>query len=314
MKNKILVTGGAGHIGGALCRKLVENRDIHVTIIDDLSTGSKNKLPNESYKNYEFIKGDVNDENYLKNALSDKKFDYVFHYAAVVGVQRTLIDPEKVLNDIQGIKNILNLCKHLNVKRVFFSSSSEVYGEPVSTPQKEDLTPLNSKLPYAVVKNLSEAYLRTFKQMYNLNYTIFRLFNTYGPLQSEDFVVTKFLKNSLNGENLEINGDGLQTRTFCYVDDSIDTQINCMENNFYVNDVINVGNDYEITILELAKLVLKITSSNSKIIHRDPLKEGDMTRRKPDITKMKKVLGRELLSLEDGMKKVYKYLRSKSDK
>ena len=120
MKNKILVTGGAGHIGGALCRKLVENRDIHVTIIDDLSTGSKNKLPNESYKNYEFIKGDVNDENYLKNALSDKKFDYVFHYAAVVGVQRTLIDPEKVLNDIQGIKNILNLCKHLNVKRVFF--------------------------------------------------------------------------------------------------------------------------------------------------------------------------------------------------
>ena len=150
--------------------------------------------------------------------------------------------------------------------------------------------------------------------MYNLNYTIFRLFNTYGPLQSEDFVVTKFLKNSLNGENLEINGDGLQTRTFCYVDDSIDTQINCMENNFYVNDVINVGNDYEITILELAKLVLKITSSNSKIIHRDPLKEGDMTRRKPDITKMKKVLGRELLSLEDGMKKVYKYLRSKSDK
>ena len=314
MKNKILVTGGAGHIGGALCRKLVENRDIHVTIIDDLSTGSKNKLPNESYKNYEFIKGDVNDENYLKNALSDKKFDYVFHYAAVVGVQRTLIDPEKVLNDIQGIKNILNLCKHLNVKRVFFSSSSEVYGEPVSTPQKEDLTPLNSKLPYAVVKNLSEAYLRTFKQMYNLNYTIFRLFNTYGPLQSEDFVVTKFLKNSLNGENLEINGDGLQTRTFCYVDDSIDTQINCMENNVYGHDVIIVGNESEITILELAKLVLKITSSNSKIIHRDPLKEGDMTRRKPDITKMKKVLGRELLSLEDGMKKVYKYLRSKSDK
>tara|TARA_X000000950_G_C13917016_1_gene661548 strand:+ start:6331 stop:7272 length:942 start_codon:yes stop_codon:yes gene_type:complete len=309
MTNKILITGGAGHIGGALARKLVKNSKNYLTIVDDLSTGSQSKLPSEKFENFEFIKADVNNLESIKNSIYNKKFDFVFHYAAVVGVERTLVDPEKVLNDIQGVKNILNLCKKVNAKRIFFSSSSEVYGEPVSTPQKEDETPLNSKLPYAVVKNLSEAYVRTYKQMYNLNYTIFRLFNTYGPLQSDDFVITKFIKQSLNGENLEINGDGSQTRTFCYIDDSIDTQINCMEKNFHVNDVLNVGNEYEITILDLAKIVLKITSSNAKIIHKDPLKEGDMTRRKPDISKMKKVLSRELLSLENGIEKVSKYFK-----
>ena len=309
MEKKILVTGGAGHIGGALCRKLVTEKNTHVTILDDLSTGSKNKLPNKEFSNYDFIQVDVNNTHFLKEQIFGKNFDYVFHYAAVVGVQRTLEDPESVLNDIQGLKNILEICKETKVKRIFFSSSSEVYGEPVSIPQKEDETPLNSKLPYAVVKNVSEAYLRTYKQMYGLDYTIFRFFNTYGPLQSEDFVITKFIRQCLNNEDLQINGDGSQTRTFCYIDDSIQAQINCMNKNFYVNDVLNIGNEYEITILDLAKLVIKLTGSNSKIIHRDPLKEGDMTRRKPDIEKMKIVLNRELLSLDDGIKKVCEFLK-----
>ena len=309
MEKKILVTGGAGHIGGALCRKLVTEKNTHVTILDDLSTGSKNKLPSKEFSNYDFIQVDVNNTHFLKEQIFGKNFDYVFHYAAVVGVQRTLEDPESVLNDIQGLKNILEICKEIKVKRIFFSSSSEVYGEPVSIPQKEDETPLNSKLPYAVVKNVSEAYLRTYKQMYGLDYTIFRFFNTYGPLQSEDFVITKFIRQCLNNEDLQINGDGSQTRTFCYIDDSIQAQINCMNKNFYVNDVLNIGNEYEITILDLAKLVIKITGSNSKIIHRDPLKEGDMTRRKPDIEKMKIVLNRELLSLDDGIKKVCEFLK-----
>tara|TARA_B100000035_G_scaffold218477_1_gene187377 strand:- start:1382 stop:2314 length:933 start_codon:yes stop_codon:yes gene_type:complete len=309
MVNNILVTGGAGHIGGALSKKLVEDKNTHVTILDDLSTGSEHKLPSKKFKNYDFIRADVNNIESLKNTIFKRRFDYVFHYAAVVGVNRTLLDPVKVLNDIQGVKNVLDLCIDKKVKRVFLSSSSEVYGEPVAIPQKEDETPLNSKLPYAVVKNLSEAYFRTYKQMYNLDYTIFRLFNTYGPSQSDDFVITKFIKQSLKGENLIINGDGSQTRTFCYIDDSINAQIKCMNNDFYINQVLNIGSEYEITILDLAKLVIKITSSKVKIIHKDPLKEGDMTRRKPDISKMKKVLNRELLSLEEGIKKVYDFLK-----
>ena len=305
MKN-ILVTGGAGHVGGALCRKLVQDKENYVTIVDNLSTGSKSKLPDTKFENWDFIKLDVNDFDALKNATSVNNIDYIFHYAAVVGVERTLIDPKSVLDDIQGVKNILELCRIKNVKRIFLSSSSEVYGEPVSIPQKEDETPLNSKLPYAVVKNVSEAYIRTYKQMFNLDYTIFRFFNTYGPAQSEDFVITKFIKQATNNEDLVINGDGAQTRTFCYIDDSIDAQIDCMNKDLYINDVLNIGDENEITILNLAILVKKIIGSVSKIKHKEPLKEGDMTRRKPDISRMKNVLKRKPLSLEDGILKVYR--------
>jgi UDP-glucose 4-epimerase len=111
-------------------------------------------------------------------------FDYVFHYAAVVGVKRTLENPVLVLEDLQGIRNVLTLCKNTGVKRVFYASSSEVYGEPVHLPQHEHNTPLNSRLPYAVVKNAGESFCRSYFQEYGLEYTIFRFFNTYGPKQS----------------------------------------------------------------------------------------------------------------------------------
>src|SRR5437588_12842334 len=121
-----------------------------------------------------------------------------------------------VLDDIKGIQNVLHLAKNTGVKRVFFSSSSEVYGEPVEFPQNEFTTPLNSRLPYAVVKNVGEAFLRSYKQEFDLDYTIFRFFNTYGPKQSSDFVMTKFIKAALANDRITIYGDGSQTRTFCY--------------------------------------------------------------------------------------------------
>ena len=161
---KILVTGGAGNIGGSLSRKLVERSDCFIDIIDDLSTGSENKLPDKKFKNWNFFHIDVNNyENILKN-IGERDYDFIFHYAAVVGVNRTLKNPKLVLNDIEGIKNILEFSKQKKVNRIFFSSSSEVYGEPVEIPQKEATTPLNSKLPYAVVKNLAESYFRTYKK------------------------------------------------------------------------------------------------------------------------------------------------------
>ena len=153
------------------------------------------------------------------------QFDYVFHYAAVVGVKRTQENPIMVLNDIEGIKNVLQLSKNSSVKRVFFSSSSEVYGEPVELPQNEETTPLNSRVPYAIVKNVGESFFRSYFKSYGLPYTIFRFFNTYGPNQSEDFVIAKFLKSALINEDITIYGDGSQTRTFCYVDDNINTCI-----------------------------------------------------------------------------------------
>ena len=297
---KILITGGAGFIPGSLAAKLAENPDNFVVLVDNFITGKKRNIPKGN--NIRFIKCDVNVHLDIAPVLTSHRFDYVFHYAALVGVKRTLANPSMVLEDLQGIKNILTLSKNTGVKRVFYSSSSEVYGEPVHLPQHEETTPLNSRLPYAIVKNAGEAFCKAFKQEFDLDYTIFRFFNTYGPLQSTDFVMSKFVRAAQRNEKITVYGKGDQTRTFCYIDDNIDTTIKCLLENEYINDVINIGNDVQITILELAELIIKTTKSKSEIEYLPPLPEGDMSRRQPDIGKMKKLLDRDLLPLEDGLK------------
>ncbi len=300
--NRILVTGGAGFIASELAERLSHKADNEIVVVDNLQTGQRNKVPQGKHQNVKFIKCDVNRFNDISAVFFAYKFDYVFHYAATVGVQRTLDYPVKVLDDINGIRNILDLSKNTGVRRVFFSSSSEVYGEPVEIPQNEDTTPLNSKLPYAIVKNIGEAFLRSYQQEYDLDFTIFRFFNTYGRKQSPDFVISKFIKAALNNEPLTVYGEGDQTRTFCFVDDNVDTVLGTLYNNECVNDVINIGSNLEMTILDLAKTIIKTTNSSSEIIHLPPLKEGDMTRRMPDNTKMMSILNRELVPLQEGIK------------
>ena len=302
MKKNILITGGCGNVGGSLARRLVTDPDNFVVIIDNLLTGSTNKLPDSNFKNWSFIKADCNNFQDLQSVMDETSFDYVFHYAAVVGVQRTLASPIMVLDDIKGIENILSLSDSTGVKRFFYSSSSEVYGEPVEFPQQEDTTPLNSRLPYAIVKNVGEAFVKSYYQEYGLSYTIFRFFNTYGPLQSGDFVMTKFLKQAISGEDITIYGDGSQTRTFCYIDDNLDTVESMIKKELSVNEVLNIGNNSEISMIDLAKKIILITGSDSEIIHLPALEEGDMTRRLPDISKMQTILGRDLTSLDDGIK------------
>lgn len=303
IERKILITGGAGNIGSALVKELLSDNRNKVVVVDNLSTGSLSKLPLE-HAQFSFIKANANDWQEMSEIMLSNKFDFVFHYAAVVGVKRTQENPILVLNDIDGIKNLLHLSKNTGVKRFFFSSSSEVYGEPVVIPQNEETTPLNSRVPYAVVKNVGEAYCRSFAQEYGLNYTVFRFFNTYGPNQTTDFVISKFLENAIKNLPLTIYGDGSQTRTFCYVDDNVESTVKALNDNLFVNDVVNVGGDVVITILDLAKLIIQITESNSEIIFLPPLKDGDMTRRQPDNSKMKMILGRELITLEEGLKKM----------
>ncbi len=304
MTTKILVTGGAGFIPSCLAEKLAENKDNFVVIVDNLLTGSMQKVPQSKHNNVKFIKGDVNDYQDISAVFLGYSFDYVFHYAAVVGVKRTLENPVMVLNDLTGIKNILNLSKNTGVKRVYFSSSSEVYGEPVEFPQNEETTPLNSRLPYAIVKNVGEAFLKSYKKEFDLDYTIFRFFNTYGPKQSKDFVVSKFINAALKNQDITIYGDGSQTRTFCFIDDNITACTNAFYENKFVNDVVNVGGGIEVPIIELAKTIIRITNSKSKIVNLPALEEGDMTRRMPDTTKMKQLLKREPISLEEGLKRV----------
>jgi UDP-glucose 4-epimerase len=299
---KILITGGAGNIGSALASWFLKQGKSEVTVVDNLSTGDLSKLEN-GHPNLQFIKADVNRKEEISEVMLSNRFDFVFHYAAVVGVKRTQENPISVLNDIEGIKNLLLLSKNTGVKRFFFSSSSEVYGEPVSIPQNEDTTPLNSRVPYAVVKNVGEAFCKSFHQEYGLNYTVFRFFNTYGPKQTVDFVISRFLGLAIRGDDLTIYGDGQQSRTFCYIDDNIEATAMALDNNLFVNDVVNIGGDKVITILDLAKLVIKITGSTSKIIFLPPLPDGDMTRRQPDNSKMLSILKRPLLGLEEGIKR-----------
>ncbi len=304
MTRKILVTGGAGFIGSSIADRLAKDPENFVVIVDSLLTGSISKVPKSIHQNIKFIKADVNFFKDISAIFNSYKFDYVFHYAAVVGVKRTLAHPVMVLNDLKGINNILSLSKNTGVKRVFYTSSSEVYGEPVEFPQNEHTTPLNSRLPYAIVKNAGEAYLRSFKKEFDLDFTIFRLFNTYGPKQSSDFVITKFLTAALKDKDISIYGDGMQTRTFCYIEDHLDATANAFYNNHIINDVANIGTDKEITILHLAKEIIRITNSRSTIIHLPALKEGDMTRRQPDITRMLELLNHEFTPLEEGIKAI----------
>jgi nucleoside-diphosphate-sugar epimerase len=309
MKYNILITGGAGNIGGSLSRNLVEHGH-NVFILDNLSTGNKNKLPLKKYKNWSFIKYDINNSNFTK-FFNNKKIDYIFHYAAVVGVEKTLKHPDLVLNDIKGIENILNFAVKKKVKRIFYASSSEIYGEPVTIPQNESTTPLNSRLPYAIVKNIGEAFFRTYKKIYNIDFTIFRFFNTYGPLQSDQFVITKFINQALHNKNLTINGNGKQTRTFLYIDDNIRLTKSIFQNKKFVNDVVNIGNNNEIKIIDLAKKIIKLLNSKSKIIFLKPLKEGDMTRRKPSIKKLNSVNKQKFITLSQGIINTAKFLKNK---
>ena len=302
-RRKILITGGAGFIGSSLAEKLIQNPENYVVIVDNMLTGRMDRLPVPG-KNWKFIKCNVNILADILPLMVSYQFDYVFHYAAVVGVQRTLDNPVMVLKDMDGIENILNLAKNSGVKRVFYASSSEVYGEPVEFPQNEQTTPLNSKLPYAIVKNIGEAMLKAYKKEYNLDYTIFRFFNTYGPKQSTDFVISRFIRSAVQNKDVTVYGDGSQTRTFCYVDDNIEATTTAFYENIYVNDIVNIGSDIEIPIIDLAQIIIDITGSHSKIVHLPPLTEGDMRRRIPDTFKMHKLLNHPVLPLNEGIQRL----------
>ncbi len=306
----VLLTGVAGFIGSHTAEGLLK-KGYKVIGVDNFLTGKKENVEELRCENFYFIEADINNLNQTRKIFNKHRIDYIFHYAAVVGVQRTLKNPLLVLDDIEGIDNLCKLSVKNNVKRVFFSSSSEVYGDSVFFPQKEAETPLNSRLPYAVVKNVSEVKLKAYHDVHGLDCTIFRFFNTYGPRQSRDFVLSKFIDQALSNENITIYGDGRQTRTFCYIDDNVKFTTACLELPSTKNEIYNVGTEKEINIAELAELVKKITNSNSEVVFLEPLKEGDMKRRVPSVQKMLDVFPFEFTSLEKGVKETIKYWQRK---
>ena len=308
--SRIIVTGGLGFIGSSLVEKLSQNSDNQIFVIDDLSTGFlDNKIESDRVKYFDL---DICDQESLTKIFEKSKPDFVFHLAAVVGVERTLANPFSVFSDIKAMVNILEACVKYKVKRIYYSSSSEVYGEPVESPQKES-SPINAKLPYAAVKYISELYCKSYFDEFGLEYTIFRFFNTFGPNQSKDFVMSVFINQAIRNEPLTVIGDGKQKRTFCYIEENLNAVLECFYGNKFVCDVINIGSQQEYSIFELANLVIELSNSSSTIKFIDRRLEGDVKIRCPNLDKMNSLMV-ENISVRDGIiNMINHFKKSKND-
>jgi len=295
--SKYLVTGGAGFIGSHMCDKLT-SLGHEVVCFDNLSTGKNIRE--------KFIKGDVNNINDLRPVFEQNNFDGVFHYAATVGVKRTIENPLMVLEDVKGIMNILELSLKHGKPKVVFASSSEIYGEPKEIPERED-GEIDPKMPYSVVKLIGEKFLEAYYKKHGLKTCSLRFFNVYGSGQESGgygFVVGMFIKNVLNGLPPIVFGDGSQTRDFVYIDDNIEATWLAMQLDKANGQVINIGAGQPITILELANKIISLNNSDLKPEFKEN-NRGDILYRCPKIDRMIEVLDfRPRISLDEGLKKI----------
>ncbi|KKW29972.1 MAG: hypothetical protein A3K06_01020 [Candidatus Doudnabacteria bacterium RIFCSPHIGHO2_01_52_17] len=312
----VLVTGGAGFVGSHLARKLLEN-GARVIVLDNLSTGSESNIADlRVHKNFVFIKGDANILADIEGVFAKHKVDFVFHYAAKVGVLRTIEHPLDVMKDIDGVRNVLEMSRQHGVKKVVFSSSSEVYGDPVEFPERED-GHLNPKMPYAVVKLVGEKYLELYNQIYGLKTCSLRFFNIYGPRQDSSaygFVVGIFIKQALAGEPLSVFGDGTQTRDFVYIDDNINASILALLSAETDGQVVNIGTGRPMTVLDLAESIIREVGSQGPEVKFLPMRSGgEIRHRFPDVGKMRKLLHYQpKYTIEKGLRETinwYKQLR-----
>lgn len=324
MKKKYLVTGGAGFIGSHLTEKLLREGN-KVTIIDDLSTGNLKNL--EEYKgdeNLEIVIDSILNDSLMKKLISET--DEVFHLASSVGVELIMKNP------IHTIENIFMgtavVFKHASKyrKKVLLTSTSEVYGKSLDVPFREDgdrvegPTTIN-RWAYANAKSLDEFLALAYFQTSKLPVVIVRLFNTVGPRQSGDYgmVIPKMINAGLKNKNIQVYGDGLQTRCFCHVKDVINALCSLMKTKDSFGEVINVGSDNEISMFKLAELVSQSLNNNSKISiipYEEVYPKGgfeDMKRRVPSIDKIDNLINwKPTILLEDIVKDVIKYQKSQS--
>ena len=286
MKNKkILVIGGAGFIGSALCKKLL-SLDNYVICIDDLSTGKTINISDINDKKFVFRKMDL-----LQLDATDitSNLDYIFNLACPASPEKYQIDPVRTLNTcFNGTFKALEISKNTNANFIF-TSTSEVYGDPLEHPQSEDyrgnVNTVGPRSCYDEGKRVAETLIMEYCKKHNLNYSIARIFNTYGEHMDENDgrVISNFIEQVENHRKITIYGDGSQTRSFCHVSDMVNGLISLADNN--VAGPINLGNPEEYTILEVAKLICEIWEyPTSNIVHCD-LPVDDPTRRKPNIDK-----------------------------
>tara|TARA_X000000368_G_scaffold151203_1_gene119207 strand:+ start:686 stop:1648 length:963 start_codon:yes stop_codon:yes gene_type:complete len=305
----ILITGGAGFVCSHLADKLYEEKH-KLFLLDNLLTGNKRNIDHLlGNENVKFIEHDV--QNHIE--ISDE-IDFIFHFASAASPIAYQENPVNTLKAGSiGTINTLGLAK-VKKAEYLLASTSEIYGDPEVSPQREDywgnVNPNGERSMYDEAKRFAEAATATYSRTYSLNTKVVRIFNTYGPrMQLNDGrVVTNFIVQALNNEDITVYGDGLQTRSFSYVDDTVDGIISLMKSNY--NDVFNIGNPNEITINELATRIIELTNSNSKLINKD-LPEDDPKQRKPDITKAKNLLNWEpKVELNVGLTKTIDWVSS----
>ena len=305
MKN-ILIAGGSGFIGSNLIKRLIHERN-HIICVDNFFTSTPDNLKQfKDFKNFELIRHDITFPLYLE-------VDEIYNLACPASPIHYQRDPVQTLKvSVLGSINLLGLAKRTKAK-IFLSSTSEVYGNPEISPQKEsywgNVNPIGIRSCYDEGKRCAETLFMDYHRQHNLKIKIARIFNTYGPFMSinDGRVVSNFIVNCLKNKNLEIYGNGNQTRSFCYIDDLIDGIIALMKSNNKFTGPINLGNNKEITISNLAHQIKEITGSKSKIIFKK-LPLDDPERRRPDISQAKKILRwTPKVSLENGLLNTIKY-------
>lgn len=317
ISKNIIITGAAGFIGSNLCHAL-HKKNHNIIAIDNLYTGYLNNIEDLiSQKNFQFHKHDIIDKDY--SFLDDIKIDEIYNFACPASPPKYQKDPIfTTMTSVVGTNNLLEIAKKNNAK-FLQASTSEVYGDPKEHPQKEsyfgNVNPCGPRSCYDEGKRCAESLIMDYHKMYNLNAKIIRIFNTYGPNMDADDgrVVTNFINQALNNQDITIYGDGQQTRSFCYVDDLVSAIITYMDSYHEVGP-INLGNPDEFTVAELAELTLKlIPDSKSKIIFED-LPTDDPKKRKPDITKANQLLKWDPeVNLEQGLNKTITYFSQKKN-
>jgi len=305
---RILITGGAGFIGSHLCEKFVA--DGHdVICLDNLFCGSKANIYHLiSSPNFEFIRHDI----VLPISL---EIDYIFNLACPASPVHYQKNPVKtVKTNVTGALNMLELAQRSNAK-ILQASTSEIYGDPKVHPQKETywghVNPLGVRSCYDEGKRLAETLFMDFHRQFDIDIKLIRIFNTYGPKISinDGRVISNFIVQALTNKNITIFGDGSQTRSFCYVDDMVDGIIKMMNSSSDFIGPVNLGNPNEIEISELAKIIIQMTKSQSKIVFKE-LPQDDPKQRQPDITLAKKALKwHPTISLETGLAKTIEYFK-----
>ena len=309
----IVITGGSGFVGSYLCEKLI-NDGHKIIVIDNLLTGSTENindlLDNE---NFSFIEQDVQDHIEIKD-----KVDYVLHFASAASPKAYTEHPVNTLKaGSVGTINTLGLAKKHSAEYLL-ASTSEVYGDPLISPQNEEywgnVNPNGERSMYDEAKRFAEAAVATYSRSYGLKTKIVRIFNTYGPrMQLNDGrVVTNFIVQALRNENITIYGDGTQTRSFSYVEDTVAGIISLMNSTEY--DVFNIGNPNEMTVGKLAEKIIELTDSTSEIKYLE-LPNDDPKQRKPDITKAKTKLNWEpKVNLDEGLAKTITWVEEQLSK